>query len=233
MRTFPPLCRAAVSTVPACAGRGCRSSAGRRRARRSSQNQDRCILYSASSTFLPLCSEGATSGGAGNCFFFFFFKPTGWKQKGINSSLLGLCRSRKMAKASLGAAMAFVSHRISFPMLRNPQFLQRWFGWGTEVVQRGCSSTRSGTVPSAPGDPHALGAGFWRRRCGSCGAALICHPRVPTSEAAQDAPSLGTPQLLASGRIFLQSFCQPSTQERGVLLGCFFFPSLKSRKKTF
>ena len=61
---FSPLCAwqllAPRQPVLEGAGRGCHSSAQRSRARRSLQNQDRCIFHSASSTFLPLCSEEGT-----------------------------------------------------------------------------------------------------------------------------------------------------------------------------
>lgn len=91
--------------------------------------------------------------------FFFFFKLTEWRLKGIKSSLLGLCRSRKMAQASLGTETAFISHRIFFPksIQKSPVavavvWLRGRCGAAGLLL---CSGTRSRMVPSARGDPHA------------------------------------------------------------------------------
>lgn len=134
---------------------------------REAEHSDPCktrtdaFFHSASSTFLPLCSEGSTLHLVllEITFFFFFFKLTEWRLKGIKSSLLGLCRSRKMAQASLGTETAFISHRIF-----SPKSIQKSPVAVAVVWLRGrcgaaglllCSGTRSRMVPSARGDPHA------------------------------------------------------------------------------
>lgn len=142
-----------------------------------------------------------------------------------------------MAKASLGTAMALIGHRTFFPTLKNPLFLSRLLGSGAEGAQWGSSSPRppgAGGCPQPEGTVHPPGSAGRRESRGSQ-ELRSHHPPIPTAPAAQISPSLPTPQRLTSGRLFLESFCQPTTQETFFVLGLlgFFFNSLKSRIKIF